>query len=118
MQLATGEAAACVLCTMVPGVTLWSPATPALYAVEASLVSGGAVVDSVVRRTGFRSIAAREGRLFLNGEPLTLAGFNRHEDTPAVAMAEDVDAVRRDLRSMRAGANLCGSATTRITLMS
>jgi len=106
MQLATGEAAACVLCTMVPGVTLWSPATPALYAVEASLVSGGAVVDSVVRRTGFRSIAAREGRLFLNGEPLTLAGFNRHEDTPAVAMAEDVDAVRRDLRSMRAaGAN-------------
>jgi len=106
MHLARGGAVPCALCTVVPGVTLWSPATPVLYTVEASLLCDGAIVDSISRRTGFRSITAQEGRLLLNGEPLQLTGFNRHEDTPAVAMAEDPDTVRRDLRSMRdAGAN-------------
>ncbi|MFO7698665.1 MAG: GNAT family N-acetyltransferase, partial [Anaerolineae bacterium] len=102
----SGSACTTTLAGDVPDVALWSPAQPALYTVQVSLLAGGEETDSREMRTGFRSIAVRDGRLLLNGEPLTLTGFNRHEDTPSVAMAEDLDTVRRDLRSMReAGAN-------------
>jgi GNAT superfamily N-acetyltransferase len=42
----------------------------------------------------------------LNGAPLFLTGFNRHEDSPATAMAADLSTARRDLvRMKQAGAN-------------
>ena len=52
--------------------SLWSPASPALYRVEASLA--GAVRDRVADRFGFREFAARDGRFFLNGEPYYMIG--------------------------------------------
>lgn len=53
---------------------LWSPATPALYNVTASLLLDGQVIDEVRERCGFRTVAARAGRIYLNGEPLYLRG--------------------------------------------
>jgi len=53
---------------------LWSPTTPALYHVTASLISDGQVCDEVRERCGFRTISAHDGRIYLNGEPLYLRG--------------------------------------------
>ncbi len=53
---------------------LWSPATPALYNVTATLLLDGQVVDEVRERCGFRTIEAHDGRIYLNGEPLYLRG--------------------------------------------
>lgn len=52
----------------------WSPATPALYNVTASLLSNGQVIDEVRERCGFRTVEARAGRIYLNGEPIYLRG--------------------------------------------
>ncbi|HMQ53329.1 MAG TPA: glycoside hydrolase family 2 TIM barrel-domain containing protein [Anaerolineae bacterium] len=52
----------------------WSPTEPHLYRLEVGLGHGEAQVDSLVETFGFRTIEAREGRLFLNGDPLYLRG--------------------------------------------
>ena len=54
----------------VADVALWSPESPALYALEVSL--SGAVLYHRKTRFGFRSFEAREGRLFLNSKPFYL----------------------------------------------
>lgn len=67
--------AADVLSVEIPEPSLWSPADPALYDLEASLSKGGRVVDRVASYAGMRKISVgrdRQGfnRLCLNGEPL------------------------------------------------
>ncbi len=58
----------------------WSPESPALYRLEASLVDrDDGPVDLCSGTCGFRSIRAADGRLLLNGAPIFLKGFNRHE---------------------------------------
>lgn len=53
---------------------LWSPAAPALYTVTATLQVNGEVLDEVSATCGFRTVEARAGRIYLNGEPLYLRG--------------------------------------------
>lgn len=74
----------------------WSPATPNLYRLEASLSVGGSVRDLVTETFGFRTIEARQGRLFLNGEPLYLRGaldqdyyWDTIGTTPSLELLED-----------------------------
>jgi len=84
----------------------WSPGNPTLYTARVDLLSGGKEIDSVTTRFGFRSVEAKEGRIFLNGKPIYLRGFNRHEDSPTQGMATDLQLVRSDLADMkRLGAN-------------
>ncbi|RIK33549.1 MAG: glycoside hydrolase family 2 [Chloroflexi bacterium] len=53
----------------------WSPDHPALYMVKTTLYdSNGQSVDEMSATCGFRTIEAREGRLYLNGAPLYLRG--------------------------------------------
>jgi beta-glucuronidase len=90
----------------VPGVQPWSPAGPNLYTVRVILSRGGQAVDERTIRVGFRSIEARGETLLLNGEPIYLTGFNRHEDSPGRGAATDLETARKDLLDMRAaGAN-------------
>ncbi|MGC9349475.1 MAG: GNAT family N-acetyltransferase [Anaerolineae bacterium] len=90
----------------VPDATPWSPDEPELYQVVVMLQVDGLTVDTQRFRIGFRTIEAREGQLLLNGEPVYLTGFNRHEDSPTRNMCPDLALVRRDLKAMKeAGAN-------------
>jgi beta-glucuronidase len=57
---------------------LWSPTTPALYRLEASLKSADAT-DTWTCRTGFREMIAVGREFRLNGEPCILAGVCRHD---------------------------------------
>ncbi len=88
------------------GVRPWSPDDPALYVAKLGLSCDGAVVDALDVRLGFRRIEARQAGLFLNGEPIFLTGFNRHEDSPRTGMCTDLETARRDLVQMKeTGAN-------------
>ncbi len=88
------------------GAQAWSPTSPTLYRAVATLTIGGQVVDQVVAAFGFRRIEATPDGLLLNGEPLFLTGFNRHEDSPRTALATDYETTRQDLERMKeAGAN-------------
>lgn len=53
---------------------LWSPDTPNLYTVTAELHIGGNPVHQVSKTCGFRTVEARNGRIYLNGEPIYLRG--------------------------------------------
>ena len=50
----------------------WSPDDPHLYDVTLTLRRRGAVFDEVRSYLGFRDLEARDGRLYLNGEPYLL----------------------------------------------
>ncbi len=75
---------------------LWSPSAPHLYRLEASVSVGGEVRDVTTETFGFRTIEARQGRLFLNGEPLYLRGaldqdyyWDTSGTTPSLELLED-----------------------------
>ena len=65
----------------VPDALLWSPDTPNLYTVTATLQRRNEAVDEVSVRTGVRSFSVDPGKGFLlNGVPTPLRGVSRHQD--------------------------------------
>jgi beta-glucuronidase len=83
-----------------PDAQAWSPETPALDLFQALLYAGGGdePVDDLADRVGFREVMVRGTEILLNGRPIRLRGFNRHEDhglfgcaLPPEAMAHDLD---------------------------
>jgi len=64
----------------IPNVRLWSPDDPFLYTVEVSLKQGGKTFDRYVTQTGVRTITATNKQVLLNGKPIFLKGFGKHED--------------------------------------
>lgn len=109
-SLDVGASVTLTLTGDIPEVTPWSPDHPRLYTARLSLSvvrdSCVDVIDTRELRIGFRTIEAREGQLLLNGTPIFLTGFNRHEDSPNTAMRPDPQTTRHDLKAMKeAGAN-------------
>ena len=87
-------------------VTPWSPEEPALYQATAILRADGQAIDDLIDRVGFREVRVDGGRILLNGLPLTLKGFNRHEEYGGFGLAAPVEAMLRDIQMMRdMGAN-------------
>jgi beta-glucuronidase len=79
----------------------WSEKTPELYFITAELVDGQAVVDDLIDRVGFREVAVKGRQLLLNGEPIQLRGFNRHEDHALFGCSLPVQAMATDLELFR-----------------
>lgn len=63
-------------------VKLWSCETPALYELEAVFAGSQGGRDVCRESFGFRTVEIRDCRLWLNGAPIYLKGFGKHEDTP------------------------------------
>ena len=57
-----------------PDAEPWSTETPNLYDLVVELIVGDATVDSIDMVVGFRRFEAKDGRLFLNGEPFIMFG--------------------------------------------
>jgi beta-glucuronidase len=90
----------------VPDVALWSPGAPNLYDLRVELVRDGAVVDCYTLVIGVRTIAVEGDRLLLNGKPVKLVGFGRHEDFPVVGKGLLPALIIKDYALMRwIGAN-------------
>ena len=90
---------------------LWSPASPALYRVTAS-IGDDRVTDSVTVRTGFRSIHATTADGFtINGERLPVHGVTVYHDNTisgGAFIAQDYDSDLRQIHDL--GANALRSA--------
>ena len=85
---------------------LWSPASPRLHLLEADLYRGGVLVDRYVLRCGIRTLDVAGDKLLLNGAPVRLRGFARHEDFPVLGRGVSPALAARDLHLMRQlGAN-------------
>ncbi|WP_043587898.1 glycoside hydrolase family 2 protein [Geminisphaera colitermitum] len=77
---------------------IWSPDTPHLHRLTVRLPDNG---DALEIRFGLRRIEARSGKLWLNGQPLVLRGYNRHEwhpntgpCTPTLQMVADIQLMK------------------------
>ena len=68
----------------IPDAELWDVFQPNLYDAEITLYDGGDVVDTYKQRFGIRTIRVTGNRLLLNGRPVYLQGFGRHEDFPII----------------------------------
>ncbi|WP_205324670.1 glycoside hydrolase family 2 TIM barrel-domain containing protein [Glycomyces sp. YM15] len=89
IDIATGETAS------VP-VEPWTAETPRLYdAVVAT------ATERVSLRIGFRTVAAEDGVLKVNGRPILLRGVNRHEWDPDTGRTLAVETMRRDIEIMK-----------------
>ncbi len=84
----------------------WSPEDPKLYALEALLSQDGKPVDDWIDRIGFREITVSGSQILLNGKPLRLRGFNRHEEYASFGQSVPLKAMLQDIQLMRdMGAN-------------
>lgn len=87
-------------------VSPWSAEKPRLYMLHAMLLDGEEVADDLIDRVAFREIQVRGKKLLLNGKPLRLWGYNRHEDHGHFGCAIPVEAMMTDLELLRdMGAN-------------
>ncbi|WP_262245329.1 glycoside hydrolase family 2 protein [Parapedobacter soli] len=80
---------------------LWSPASPSLYTLRLTLVSGG---DTAIHteRIGFRHFEfAEKGPFYLNGERLLLRGTHRHEDHAGVGPAMTEEMIWQEMHMMK-----------------
>ncbi|MEA2254286.1 MAG: beta-glucuronidase, partial [Solirubrobacteraceae bacterium] len=68
---------------------LWSPAAPNLYDASLAVRSGGRLLQRYTLRTGVRSIKVVNGKLFLNGAPMSFRGVALHEDSRQFGFAID-----------------------------
>ena len=75
---------------------LWSAETPALYTLEVE-----ADGETVTCDVGFRTIEIRDRRLFVNGEPVMIAGVNRHEHDDTRGRALTRASMETDARLMK-----------------
>jgi len=66
----------------IPDARLWSPHDPYLYKLDITLSDGGETVDRYDLDIGIRTVEVRGKELLLNGEPIFLKGFGKHEDFP------------------------------------
>jgi beta-galactosidase len=82
-------------------VRLWSPDSPALYTVRATLTVPGTGVSTMSRRIGFREAVFQNDGFYLNGQRLTLFGLNRHQLFPYTGMAMPARVQRRDAEILR-----------------
>lgn len=85
----------------------WTPAAPNLTMLRATLAdASGEVFDDLQERVGFRTVALRGEEILLNGEPVYIQGFNRHEDHPEYGCALPLSHFMKDLEIMHdLGAN-------------
>jgi beta-glucuronidase len=68
----------------IPEPAVWSPSSPNLYELRVELLHGESIQDVYKLPVGIRTVKVDGNKLLLNGQPIYLTGFGRHEDFPVV----------------------------------
>jgi beta-glucuronidase len=90
----------------VPDARFWSPDDPYLYKLTVELLDSDKVVDCYTLDVGIRTIAVEGDTLLLNGEPIFLKGFGKHEDFPVHGRGLNMPLVVKDYALLKwVGAN-------------
>ncbi len=86
---------------------LWDIRQPNLYTVRTELRVDGQISDVVTERIGFRTIALKDNRFYLNGREVQFRGVNKHAQNEYVWNAVSDDGLRWEWEQMDAlGANM------------
>jgi hypothetical protein len=102
VRLPPGASQEITLTAMLPEPTLWHFDHPHLYRWMATLQAvDGTILHTAEETFGVRAIELRAARLYLNGEPVRLAGLTRHADSPAHGLAEPVTVMAADFADLK-----------------
>ena len=99
--VALSDAAVSLCLTRIGDVTLWSPDTPALYTVQATLAVPGRGSHCVSARIGFREATFQPDGFYLNGTRTPIFGLNRHQHFPFAGQATSARLQRRDAEILK-----------------
>jgi beta-glucuronidase len=103
LRIANNRATATIT---IADVRLWSPEDPFLYNVDVTIGNGNHTLDHYALETGVRTIATTDKQILLNGKPIFLKGFGKHEDFPVFGRGTAHPVVVKDFELMKwAGAN-------------
>lgn len=79
-----------------PGAALWSPEEPNLHELYVTLGE-----DDYRQRIGIRQVQCQGRQILINGKPVRLLGFNRHEAHPQFGHAVPEQIMLADLQQLR-----------------
>ena len=85
---------------------LWNVHAAYLYTIAITIQEGETVVDQYADKIGIRTFEVKGDSFLLNGKPVYLRGFGRHEDSDIRGRGLDLAIVKRDYECMKwIGAN-------------
>ena len=85
---------------------LWQVRNPYLYTMRITLSDGGIVIDSYDLEIGVREVRISGTDILINGAPVYLKGFGKHEDSDIVGRGFSIGVMKRDFELMKwIGAN-------------
>ena len=92
---------------IIKNVELWSTKNPYLYEMKVTCRSkSGELLDEYFIKTGIRKIEIQDGQLYLNGNPVYLKGYGKHEDMDIKGKGFDYALMLKDYSLMKwSGAN-------------
>lgn len=92
---------------VVEDAVFWCQENPYLYELAVGLCSSeSAIIDEYSLSVGIRVIEVREDKLCLNGRPIYLKGFGKHEDFPIIGKGLNLPLIVKDYSLMKwIGAN-------------
>jgi hypothetical protein len=91
-----------VLRAQVSDIKTWTAETPHLYVVDVTLLQDDTPIHTVRERFGFRTIEVREGEgIYLNGQPITLKGVDRHSFWPTTGRALNYSRCLQDVLTLK-----------------
>ncbi len=84
-------------------VMLWDFDNPNLYDVATAIVSAKGTINEYETYFGIREFKAAGTQLLLNGQPIRVAGSNRHSDHPVYGSTEPAALAKTDMELQRNG---------------
>ena len=85
---------------------LWQVRNAYLYRLRIRIMDGEELIDEYEQEIGIRTVKVEGTDILLNGEPLYLRGFGKHEDSDIVGRGFSIGIMKRDFELMKwIGAN-------------
>ena len=91
---------------LVRSAKLWQVRDAYLYQIEIRITDGETLIDRYTDRIGIRTIAVEGEKILVNGKPVYLKGFGKHEDFDVLGRGFSWAVAKRDYECMKwIGAN-------------
>ncbi len=85
---------------------LWQAGNAYLYHLIIRIMDGDGVIDEYGQKIGIRTVLVKGTSILINGEPVYLKGFGKHEDCDIVGRGFQIGVMKRDFELMKwIGAN-------------
>lgn len=85
---------------------LWQVRNPYLYRLRIRIMDGEELIDEYEQEIGIRTVKVEGTDILINGEPVYLKGFGKHEDSDIVGRGFSIGIMKRDFELMKwIGAN-------------